>query len=376
MNRRGTVGTLPLSWDVLLDTPVVAQSAPSVLGQYDIALLDQFGVLHDGKRPIPGAVECVEALLSAGKGVVVCSNSSQRKELALSRWVNMGFPGDVGFLTSGEVSFQHLKKMLKQQGEKKQKVLVFSWHDPALTANWLEGLDVEQLATSDAVETADLLLFHGPDAVGSDRVPLGLGDEGAINEAGMLVLERAARAGIKAVCANIDLKAVDAHGNIRWMPGNLLEKYKELGGECLGFGKPKEEFFNTALEMAISQLQAQCTVSPVYSFQVIRNGAGKDNMQKPGVRLVRAIHVGDSLEHDIAGARAARIDSLLITNAGIHKDDFAVPAQQAVSAGPGAGGESCNAELAPQAPSLLHTVLSFCEEHGYHPPTFILPWLR
>ena len=114
MNRRGTVGTLPLSWDVLLDTPVVAQSAPSVLGQYDIVLLDQFGVLHDGKRPSPGAVECVEALLSAGKGVVVCSNSSQRKELALSRWVNMGFPGDVGFLTSGEVSFQHLKKMLKR----------------------------------------------------------------------------------------------------------------------------------------------------------------------------------------------------------------------------------------------------------------------
>lgn len=357
-----------------MDTPVVAQSASSVLEQYDIVLLDQFGVLHDGKRAIPGAIECVEALRSGGKAVVVCSNSSQRKELALSRWVKMGFPSDVGFLTSGEVSYQHLKSML--QGKKKQRVLVFSWHDPALTANWLEGLDVEQLATSDAVETADLLLFHGPDAVGSDRNPVGLGDEGSINESAMLTLERAARAGVKAVCANIDLKAVDANGNIRYMPGNLLKIYKAMGGDCVGFGKPKEEFFNAALEMALGQLGAQ-SASSASPFQVIKNGAGKDNMPRPGVKLVRAIHVGDSLEHDIAGARAVRIDSLLITDAGIHKDDFAMPAQLAVAAGAVSSGTLCNANNeAAQKPSLLHTVLSFCEEHGYPTPTFILPWLK
>ena len=42
-------------------------------------LLDQFGVLHDGKQAYGGAVEAVKYLAEAGLSVVILSNSSRSK---------------------------------------------------------------------------------------------------------------------------------------------------------------------------------------------------------------------------------------------------------------------------------------------------------
>ena len=41
-------------------------------------LLDQFGVLHDGQNPYPGAIEAVTALADSGRSVLIISNSSRR----------------------------------------------------------------------------------------------------------------------------------------------------------------------------------------------------------------------------------------------------------------------------------------------------------
>jgi len=41
-------------------------------------LLDQFGVLHDGRQPYPGAVHAVQALAESGRQVLIISNSSRR----------------------------------------------------------------------------------------------------------------------------------------------------------------------------------------------------------------------------------------------------------------------------------------------------------
>ena len=42
-------------------------------------LLDQYGVLHDGKKAYPGAIAAVEALAAAGRKLLVLSNSSRRE---------------------------------------------------------------------------------------------------------------------------------------------------------------------------------------------------------------------------------------------------------------------------------------------------------
>jgi ribonucleotide monophosphatase NagD (HAD superfamily) len=42
-------------------------------------LLDQFGVLHDGKNAYPTAIDAVRKLSEAGRKVVILSNSARRK---------------------------------------------------------------------------------------------------------------------------------------------------------------------------------------------------------------------------------------------------------------------------------------------------------
>lgn len=45
---------------------------------YKGVFLDQFGVLHDGTTPYPGAIEGVEYLADRGMKLLIISNSSRR----------------------------------------------------------------------------------------------------------------------------------------------------------------------------------------------------------------------------------------------------------------------------------------------------------
>jgi ribonucleotide monophosphatase NagD (HAD superfamily) len=57
-------------------------------------LLDQFGVLHDGRRPYPGAHDAVRHLHDAGLRILILSNSSRRSGGTLSKLAKMGFQED------------------------------------------------------------------------------------------------------------------------------------------------------------------------------------------------------------------------------------------------------------------------------------------
>lgn len=66
-------------------------SLDSVLEQCTGVLLDQFGVLHDGKVPYPHAAAAVERLAQAGKQIVILSNSSRRSGGTIGKLARMGF---------------------------------------------------------------------------------------------------------------------------------------------------------------------------------------------------------------------------------------------------------------------------------------------
>jgi hypothetical protein len=72
---------------------------------YSAVLLDQFGVLHDGRQAYPGAVQAVRELRLKGLRLLVISNSSRRAAGALGNLARLGFdPEDFcGVVTSGEV---------------------------------------------------------------------------------------------------------------------------------------------------------------------------------------------------------------------------------------------------------------------------------
>lgn len=57
----------------------VLQSVQQLPDRYTGALLDQFGVLHDGEKPYPGAIEAVAQLAARGMKLLIISNSSRRE---------------------------------------------------------------------------------------------------------------------------------------------------------------------------------------------------------------------------------------------------------------------------------------------------------
>ena len=72
-------------------------SLATIAASYDCLLLDQFGVIHDGKTAYEGAVEAVSALQKAGKKIIIISNSSRRRGDTVARLRAMGFgPCDDG----------------------------------------------------------------------------------------------------------------------------------------------------------------------------------------------------------------------------------------------------------------------------------------
>lgn len=66
--------------------------------------------MHDGHRAYPGAVECMAALVQAGKAVLLLSNSSKRRASSLQRLAEMGFSPETytDCITSGELAYQGL----------------------------------------------------------------------------------------------------------------------------------------------------------------------------------------------------------------------------------------------------------------------------
>ena len=72
--------------------PIRAETLAEVAAPYDVILLDAYGVLNVGERPVPGAAARIAALRGAGKTVMVVSNSAgYPKRLMMDRYAELGF---------------------------------------------------------------------------------------------------------------------------------------------------------------------------------------------------------------------------------------------------------------------------------------------
>ena len=63
----------------------------ALIPDYDGFILDQWGVLHDGVKPYPGAIDCLRQLRAAGKQVVILSNSGKRNDHNIRLMAQLGF---------------------------------------------------------------------------------------------------------------------------------------------------------------------------------------------------------------------------------------------------------------------------------------------
>ena len=61
--------------------------------RYDGFIVDLWGVLHDGVRAFPPAVDCLERLRERGKRVLILSNAPRRAEAVAARNAADSAPG-------------------------------------------------------------------------------------------------------------------------------------------------------------------------------------------------------------------------------------------------------------------------------------------
>lgn len=253
--------------------------------QFKAWFLDQFGVLHDGKQPYPGAISTLQKLATTGAKMVIISNSSRRASTTMEKMKSLGFDTSLflGAITSGELTHQYLQRRDDDWFAALGKsCLHMTWKGRGAIS--LEGLGLQVV---DKVEEAEFVLAHGTEALGLSSgasCPMTL-------EELEKVLERCAAKQIPMVVANPDFVTVEAR-DLRVMPGTLAAKYEKLGGEVKWMGKPDKIIYKSAMELA-------------------------------GVDAFDSIAVGDSLHHDIKGANAVGIRSAFITG-GIHATELGV----------------------------------------------------
>ena len=61
-----------------MSAPVPLPGIESLIENFDVFFLDQYGVLHDGAAPYPGALQCLRMIRASGKRIVILSNSGKR----------------------------------------------------------------------------------------------------------------------------------------------------------------------------------------------------------------------------------------------------------------------------------------------------------
>lgn len=258
-----------------MSLPVWVDGLGPIADQFDGFLIDQWGVLHDGNAPYPGAVEALRRLQALGKPAVILSNSGKRAADNGARLAAMGIaPGlYAACLSSGEAAWLAMKAGDPElSGLGRRCVLVSRGGDRNIVA----GLDIEIV---DDVAAADFLLVSGVDEQ--------VGVAAHFDE----LLGGAARRDLPMLCANPDRHGI-VGDRIAPTTGVLADKYAALGGHVIAFGKPYPAIYRQARRF----------------FGDVPAG--------------RILAIGDSMENDIAGGRAAGHATLLVAD-GIHRHAFA-----------------------------------------------------
>jgi HAD superfamily hydrolase (TIGR01459 family) len=228
----------------------------AIASSFKAVFFDQYGVLHDGRNPYPGARDALAALKAHGVKLVILSNSGRSGAANAERMAALGFePTLYDFLvTSGDVARTLLKRgLFPALLEPRARCFVISTGGDDESAS---ALGIASTADSGA---ADLVIIAGSQA---DKVSLE--DYGTM-------LTPAAQRGTPCICTNPDKLMLAASGNAPGA-GRIAEIYEELGGVVTWVGKPFPEIYRAAVELA--------------------------QVQNPRDVLC----VGDSVEHDIAGA--------------------------------------------------------------------------
>ena len=233
-----------------------------VQSKYDVFFIDLWGVVHNGVKLNPKAIEVLENLNKLNKRFVLMSNAP-RPSKSVERFLiklNMNRKLIKNIFTSGEAALKSLQNntfgnFFYHLGPKRDSVLY-------------KGFEKNKKK----LENAQFILCTGF-----------LEEEEKSLEYYKKLLKKFTN--IKMICTNPDL-IVYRGSKKEYCAGTIAEIFKEMGGEVIYFGKPYPE---------------------IYYFCKKKNE--------------KILVIGDNILTDIKGANNMKFDSLFITE-GIHKKEF------------------------------------------------------
>jgi HAD superfamily hydrolase (TIGR01459 family) len=246
----------------------ILQHFSTIAPEYDGFILDVWGVLHDGVQAFDGAVACVDLLHQLRKEIVIVSNAPRPADQILPTLQGMGFNLRLSqIITSGEVVkrqvFERRDPIFAQRGTK--AFHLGAKHHPLVASA------PQDVGFVDTLENADYILatiFFPSDT------PVDHFDD---------VLTQAQALHLPLVCANPD-KIAPAGQGFHYCAGTIAERYLDMGGEVIFFGKPYPAIYQVALE----------------------------KFTQAGIQTPKILAVGDTLETDILGAAQQGIHAALV----------------------------------------------------------------
>lgn len=262
-------------------------SVTDLADDYEGFLVDLWGVVHDGERLGEGVRDMLVEL--AGRGARICflTNTSRLGHQVVEHLVAMGVPREtfVDVVSSGDVTRAALLERDARLFERSRSTpRAMHIGNPSFVP-W-----IFELGLSFVEEQDDLDLVVASGTVASER------ELSALRER----LAPLAARGTPLVCTNPD-RVLPSKGGLALAPGAIAHAYASLGGPTFLFGKPH---------------------APIYRAALARLGCAPD----------RVVAIGDMIETDIAGARAASLACVLVTT-GVHAAELgALPGDEALDA--------------------------------------------
>lgn len=262
----------------------IIETLDEISRSYDALLCDLWGCVHDGVRPLPGAVAALQRYRAGGGKVILITNAPRQRSAVQAHLDAMGMPRDVydDIAASGDAA-----RAAMYRGIVGQKVWFMGEpHDEVFFEPMPEVEDAVEI-TRVPLEDAEGIVCTGPFDPLADPAEL------------HPQLLYAKVKGLKLLCANPDI-VVDRGETREWCAGEVARIYEEMGGKALYFGKPHPAIY----DLARNRLAAL--------------GVSFDNR--------RLLAIGDGLTTDIKGALQEDIDSLFITG-GLAREQTATDRQ-------------------------------------------------
>ncbi len=233
-----------------------------IYNNYDTFVIDLWGVMHNGVKLNPKAIEVIENLKNESKKIVFLSNaprpSSKVIDFLVKMKMNKKYLSNV--MTSGEAAMYAINK--NKFGKK-----FFHLGPPRDTSVFKK---VEDNKTN--LESCDFILCTG------------LFDEYE-NDLEYYKNFLQKHTSKKMICTNPDLTV--HRGNVEELcAGSIAKVFEELGGEAVYFGKPYKEVYDMCF-----------------------------NSDE------KVLAIGDNLRTDIKGANNLNIDSIFISD-GVHRNEY------------------------------------------------------